>query len=190
MQLFSCLRAELGTSTTAWRFHATVSRNIRVATIESRMVEIDGLKDLKADVRSASKKRDKLIRTFPTDPEGVPRTPALAPATPATPAQTPAPARSLEGEFGDEENKHAFSAKEVSAFKRVMGDLEGAEERKRVGEKELEELVKEISIYRADPKNARFSRKEETEGKAQALAQQKEGEAGEGWEKWIEKIQN
>ena len=37
---------DLGTSTTAWRFHATVSRNIRVATIESRMVEIaDGLKD-------------------------------------------------------------------------------------------------------------------------------------------------
>ena len=178
---------DLGTSTTAWRFHATVSRNIRVATIESRMAAIaDGLKELKADVRSASKRKDKLIRTFPTDANGVPRTPAPA----QTPAQTPAAARNLEADFEEEEEKggYVFSRKEISKFRKVEGRLESVESKVREEEKELAELVKEISSYRADPKNARFSRKEETEAKAQVVVQQKEGEGVEGWEKWIERI--
>jgi len=99
------------TDNTAWQFQATVNRNVRVATIEGRMAAIaDDLKNLKADIRSASKKKEKVIKKFPRDRHQIPITPA----------------RVLEyDEFVDEDD--IFTPKQLRKLKKVEGNLEEVE---------------------------------------------------------------
>ena len=56
-------------------------------------------------------------------------------------------------------------------------------------EKELDDLVREVSGYRADPKNARFSKEEEKKGRELAAVEEKStGVLEEGWNSWLGKI--
>ena len=56
-------------------------------------------------------------------------------------------------------------------------------------EKELDDLVREVSGYRADPKNARFSKEEEKKGRELAAVEEKStGILEEGWNSWLGKI--
>ena len=58
-----------GADGTAWHFKATVARNVRIATIEAKMVVItDSLKDFKGDV--LTKRRTSSLKSFPRTNRG------------------------------------------------------------------------------------------------------------------------
>ena len=60
------------TDATAWRFHATVNRSVRISVLERKIGEVLGtLKALKSDQKSALKDRERVVR-LPRDDTGNP----------------------------------------------------------------------------------------------------------------------
>ena len=164
----------------SWRFQATVTRNIRMAKIETQLNSLtDKIKGLEKEVVSLQNKKQETEYMYPFFTRGTYQTPT----------------RNLHGEFQHEAKvregegqPESPSEERIRKFNLVLGKISVCNSQITVAQKERDALIEENSLYKADPKNNRFSKTEEEEAKAKFQKKRERRvrkEPGKnGWEKF------